>query len=318
MGIVEQPVAKLYRLGVAFLDCPNLISHGRRGQSAAQYLLLQQNLQQQIFDFSVVDLNVLIRRIVESPESYETIYERGLRDNVIQKRKEDDLRKRMRPESCADFMTRATNAIDSYKAVVRQDFASDDIDTALPDKWLVFTEIPFSGYIIGDYSDDVCVVSLAYWNKSMAPPTVVEFMINQSQSACVKLFLDVPEHYGSGGCLLDFNEYIDDFKFSVLGGVCTRCRRRITETHGQEIADALRVLTDKKWLGAMDEPRSAAAIARKAFGYDIQLTKGLAPSRWQVLWDRITATGTDEIIKLGFALALAYLLITLGLRAAQH
>lgn len=307
-----------FRLGVGFLDCPTLIKGRRRGQNAIIYLILQQNLRQNSFQFSVTDLNLMAQRVVESRDDYGAIFGEAVTSGVIRAKTDENYYQRtgLHQQDSMEFLNRAKAAASLAGQVVEHDFGTSRVDTKVPQKWIVFTETPFEEYVVSRSDNDMYVVSLADWNRFIAPPTIAEFSLAVTQAACLKLFFGMTEHYVTRGCILDFDEYIEDFRFSTLGGICGECDAILDEKlkHDPPSKNAFNTLLDRRWLGSLSESGSVVSVAKKAFNYDIYLSKGLTPNKWEVLLDRFTGDWLDEVLKLVFALALAYLLLRFGLR----
>jgi hypothetical protein len=167
---------------------------------------------------------------------------------------------------------------------------------------------------------DLSVIALGNWRNSMAPPSLVEFILTlilRESVAFVSPSLSGSVHIGTKGCLCDFTASLGDARLKVLNGfVCSYCRAALKRDGFSALADELKQVLKKDWLGSFLEPHAPVRIAAN-LGYDLFITKGFT-TRW---WERIRALLTEEVLKQFIAtvgsvvtgIVIAYLIIRFGL-----
>lgn len=207
-------------------------------------------------------------------------------------------------------------AWETYHAAVRDRLFAGPYDPR--DKWLAVTELPFKDrfYLHGD-NGQVEILSLADWNRVMAPPSVIEFVLAMSQRACIDAVApEIVSHRVTRGCLHDFNRSLRDARFMVLTStLCASCRQAIAEKAGSQALNDLLKLTDRAWLGKMKDPTSVVCTLKKAFKNDVYITKGLSPTWWERA-ERWLAPGFfDTVWKIVLTVLLFILAVRFGIRA---
>jgi len=151
----------------------------------------------------------------------------------------------------------------------------------------------------------------------MAPPSILEFILRQTQVAALTFLGVARDHFEVKGCLGDFSVSLEDTKQHVLvGHLCHDCSNGIKRRYGVKALNAFKALTDRSWIGTTEKYDSVASILKKTFGYDLFLTKGFAPSLREKIKSILLTTTVQEITKLTAAILLAWALIELGLKAA--
>jgi hypothetical protein len=298
------------RLCVAFLDCPTI------AKGAANYLVLAQNRVQQTFEFAAFDLDrmrdQLREELLQTPPS--TFVLSNAERAVVEATSEHDL------DNAGDITTfarRAYSAVELAKRYVKRESALyPRQDGSLPDYWVVFTEARFTREFYLANIGNVALVSLGYWRASMAPPSALEFIVRMTQAACADFFLGLPVHYFTKGCLLDFDQYIQDTRLMVLvGSLCTVCRARAIAGGKQTELDALVLLLDKEWVGDMSANLSVASVLKKVYDYDLYVARGLTVNRLETFWDNVTSSSAQEFIRIIAAVILAFVLLKFGLKS---
>ena len=94
-------------------------------------------------------------------------------------------------------------------------------------------------------------------------------------------------------------------------GVCNDCRAALQYDGLERAPDEIIGVAQRTWLGNRASPGTPAAIMA-ALGYDLYLTRGLAPSLGERARQLLQEDGAKEAIKAVYALLLAGLLFWLG------
>ncbi len=144
------------RFCVAFLACKRL------NKDAATYLLLAQNTVQSSFEFDVLDLDDL-------SGEYEI-----------------ELPHKPHGNSASDFMKWVRQSIDVFCSAIS--VAMGGLAQPISARyWIVFTERPMPDHYYGDATEGLTVFSIADWNRTMAPPSVLEFHVAPNACRCDEL-----------------------------------------------------------------------------------------------------------------------------------
>jgi hypothetical protein len=124
-------------------------------------------------------------------------------------------------------------------------------------------------------------------------------------------------HYGTKGCLCDFNEYLGDVRYKVLNGfICRHCTDALGREAGAGVAGELLKVLGMGWIGTQKDPKSAATISSNLV-LNLFMTRGLRPSAWESVVSVLHQEGVKQLLAaVGVALAAA-LLIVLGLKVTK-
>lgn len=280
----DQKRSPLLSIAIGFLDCQRL------DKDATTYLLLSQNTIQEAYEFSVVDLDAHVE-------------EMHLANIGVAREIDGDV--------YLDHCRQAIHSLNQYIEESWSDAASPIKENV---KWFVITEVPFEGNYYMFSTSTGTAISIANWSKDMAPPSLLEFILRQTQ-ASIPAFLGVAQnHYDTRGCIGDFTVNLGETKQHVLiGHICHECARAIQKIHGDAGLAALRKLLDKSWIGSTDTTTSVAAIMKKTFGYDLYITKGFATSFRDKVKGVLLTGVVQETLKLASAFILAWALLKFGL-----
>lgn len=193
----------------------------------------------------------------------------------------------------------------------------DLADRSLPTNFAVISLAKFSDEHYGLKSGPVQVQALGNWERSMAPPSILEFIVvllMRQAASFVVPSMGKSFHLGTKGCLFDFTADLGEARYKALQSfVCSVCCERMKEAGAVNLADDLTRVLDLKWLGAPSDPHCPSGIVAK-LGYNLFLTKGIEPTLWENVRSILRDEATKEAIKLIFAILLAAVLLRLGLK----
>jgi hypothetical protein len=283
----KQEPRKPLAVCVAFLHCPTL------AKNATTYLVLSQNLIQKSIEFSIVDFdNICSEFINEKITSCEPVNDEEFCEIA---------------KECCEIATKySVKEWEEYTAPIEKNL-----------KWFIITETAFEGgFYVGANSDipDLLALSLAQWKSKMAPPSILEFILRESQAGVLG-FLSDYSHFQTKGCIGDFCENLEDARNHVLvGNICERCGKEMEKIYGPEFLCDLKKLLTTSWIGSMDDTTSVASILKKVYGYDLYMTKGLSPKLHERVKGVLISAGTTEIIKIIIWLIVGLLLVRLGIK----
>lgn len=188
---------------------------------------------------------------------------------------------------------------------------------AAPSHFIVISLATFSNNYYSMRQGRVSVLALGNWRRWMAPPSLLEFLLTlvvRESVAALSPALRGSVHLGTKGCLFDFTAYLSEVKFKVLQGhICQFCEDALRTDELPTLAEQLRKVLSKAWIGEPSVPGSPAYIL-KNLGYDLFLTKGTRSTFWEQTRITLQQDGVKEIIKIAGGLALVALLIWLGLQ----
>jgi hypothetical protein len=203
-----------------------------------------------------------------------------------------------------------------YFAYLESEIAAYDLNSSKPKALILVSRACLDDeyYMTGE--DNVSVLALGHWDRVMAPPSLVEFILTLVVSCSIYALPNRGDlsHYGTKGCLFDFNADLSNARFMALQGfICSECRLKLQGLGNVDLADDLSAFLSKKWLGQISDPTSPAGIASK-LGYDLFATKGLTPRWSEKLLLGLKEDGVKEMIRIVGEVLLALLLIFLGLK----
>jgi hypothetical protein len=156
------------------------------------------------------------------------------------------------------------------------------------------------------------VLALGGWNRSLAPPSLVEVMMTHIVQVAGAAATAARPHLGTRGCLFDFNPGLRTARYKVLNSfICRACRDSMSEKQEED----LRELLGKYWLGQATNPIAPAGICRK-LGYDLYLTKGVRPTFREAAAAQLQGSWVGELLKVAGIVLAAALVLVLGMKGA--
>lgn len=277
------PIAAVKRIGVVLGDLHDV------NVPALKFLILQMNSCQDTFEFEIL----ACRR-------GDSFVSRFSGDAVLN-------RASMRAD-VADFLGR-------FHVLLEERIQTLRIKEAPPNYFVLVTLARFDDEFYSMRERELSVIALGNWKRVMAPPSILEFIITlllREAVSSISNSLRGSIHLGTKGCLFDFTFHLEDARFKVLQGfVCNYCRRALQADGHSALADQLTGVLNKEWLGKSTDPGSPAGIVSN-LGFDLFLTKGLKPTRWENFLSTIQQDGVRELLKLIGAVVLAGFIVWLG------
>lgn len=274
------------RVGVVFADL------GKLNITALKYLIVHLNTLQRSIEFELLAPDISDPLLVTL--SYENIADR---------------------DQCRDMLSPFRDRIVQQFDRERKEY--DLADGSPPANFVVVSLAKFSDEHYGVKAGPIHVQALGNWERSMAPPSILEFIIvllMRQAASFVAPSLSKSVHLGTKGCLFDFTADLGEARYKALQSfICSVCRERMREVGAVNLASDLERMLDLKWLGAPSDPHCPAGIVAK-LGYDLFLTKGIEPTRWESFVSILRDEGTKELVKIVFAILLAAILLRLGLK----
>jgi hypothetical protein len=221
----------------------------------------------------------------------------------------DSVTKRPDVASLESFYPRA-------RRYFRQEAGKYDQHEDPPDCFLVISNASFEDNYFYASIGAAAVIAIGGWKRSMAPPSEFEFIqILLLESSLHSLCGELHTHMGTRGCLMDFSAVLSDVRQKVLVGViCQSCESVLREHGYPNLAEDLRPLLSRKWLGSTVDPASPAAIVSK-LGYDLFITKGLKPNLIESVRTTLVQEGVKQILYVIAALLVAIFIGLIGIAA---
>ena len=174
--------------------------------------------------------------------------------------------------------------IEGYNNFLKKKITAYKLAEAPADYFMLVTKTRFSDNYYIMRENCVSVIALGNWKRSMAPPSILEFILTliiREAVASVSKSLRGSIHLGTKGCLFDFTASLSDVRNKVLNGyICGHCCEALKSDGLSDFADELTPIIEKQWLGKSDDPTSPAGISLK-LGYDLFTTKGAETTNWE-------------------------------------
>ena len=193
-------------------------------------------------------------------------------------------------------------------------------DPTQPENFVVVSLARFSDEHYGVKKDHVQVQALGDWDREMAPPSILEFIIVLLMRQAISFAapaLSKSTHLGTKGCLFDFTPELSEARYKALQSfMCANCRKRLQGSGSEQLVEDFSRASDLSWLGLPSDPHCPAGIVAN-LGYNLFLTKGIQPTFWENVRSVLRDEATKEAIKIVFALLLAFLLLRLELKGAK-
>jgi hypothetical protein len=204
-----------------------------------------------------------------------------------------------------------------FRAYLTSLNVSYSLKEAPPDYFVVVCLSTFKDNYYTTRENHISVIALGNWERQMAPPSIVEFLLTlvvREAVASVSSQLRGSVHLGTKGCICDFTSNLEDVRFKVLNAfVCSHCVIALATDKLPGLPGEIKEVLKKKWLGVSSKVGSPAAIASK-LGHDLFTTKGLQPTVWEHIRRVLREEGTKQVLKIIGILLAAALLAWLGLK----
>lgn len=264
--------------------------------SVLKFLVLQMNTLQQTFEYEFL------------PVDY--------KDAFIQKLSHQSSvdREELRQEVgtfCDRYSTYLDELIDGYQLKNKQ----------VPTYYILVTTACFQDNHYSMVEKGLVVLALGNWQRYMAPPSIVEFILtlivrHSVGSICAPLRGSV--HFGTRGCIFDFTPFLDEVRLKILNGfICSSCRTTLMSAGYNNVPEELTRVLKKEWFGKTDEPEKPAGIAAN-LGYNLFTTKGPQPTVWETTKKTLQEEWVKSLLTLFItvlgAILFGFLAIRLGLQ----
>ena len=205
------------------------------------------------------------------------------------------------------------------QAKARETIERYDLAPTFPTQVVVISQATLSNYHYLIRKRHVTLLALGEWERSMAPPSVAEFMqlvvLRAAYSATEKGAWETI-HLGTRGCVFDFTRNLQDTRIMTLVGlgVCHDCRRALEKDGFTQSPDEIGHVVERSWLGKRSEPGTPANIMAR-LGYDLFLTRGFTSTFRERVTQLLEEDAAKELIKLIFLAVGTALLLWLGLKS---
>lgn len=220
------------------------------------------------------------------------------------------------PLDLNEVIEQAPDFLNQYHVFLEKMIEGYEIKEEPPPYYVLLSTARFTNRYYSDRTEGLSIIALGYWERYMAPPSLIEFFITlilreSVAFACHELSHSV--HLGTKGCLCDFTVSLDETRFKVLNGfICDYCTKTLKKNGHEYIQKELNRILRENWIGSPDDLSSPASIVAK-LGYDLFLTKGITPTVWERLLAILKTDGIKELIKIVGGIIVAGLLLWLGL-----
>jgi hypothetical protein len=108
-------------------------------------------------------------------------------------------------------------------------------DHTAPDGLVVISLARFSDEHYGLKAGEVQIQALGEWDRSMAPPSIFEFIITllmRQSASFIAPTVSKSVHLGTKGCLFDFTADLSEARYKALQFfICRVCRARLEEAN---------------------------------------------------------------------------------------
>jgi hypothetical protein len=262
----------------------------KRESTALRYLILQQNTLQQSIEFQLLPV-------------------------PAEKNPMDDLVSEQIIQKCSEVRNKIREYKTSYYNWLKNEKKCGDIQNEL-DGIILISMAKFQDRFYFSHLDKWVLLSLGHWEKYMAPPSVIEFILillieASVDFACGKI---IKRHYCTKSCAFDFTANLEEARFkSLIGYLCPECIETINASCSANFTYDVKKLLALDWLGNTSEPSNYALISKK-LGYDLFHTKGIKPDFWERFNLLFEEKLFDNLFKILASIAILALSVWLGLK----
>jgi len=289
---------------ILFANCPRL------DVQACAYLLLAQNKVQSVFEFEVYRLATKAGH-EKSTDSlarllhwWAGIRPRFVSSKLLPFRKIAERRYLARIDqlsvpALSDVITLATCAgllgpvVAQHDDWLRRLPVSFGNSTLRPGPTVIVTETPLEGGYLSCVWDKFAVISLAEWSWQNVPTSALEYVLGSVQRSALRLSVNqrIGSHYPTRACTWDFCDHQPDAAMSTLVGyLCEACKNLILERASDSELHEIEFLLSQSWIGRVDDAGSIASHLKRAFGYDLAVTKGVSTSPYEKVRENLPQT----------------------------
>jgi hypothetical protein len=191
-------------------------------------------------------------------------------------------------------------------------------DTRVPDRYvLVSPETCFDDNFYSTRSGRVSVIALGNWQRHMAPPSLVEFILTlliREAVATMSPALSGSTHLGTRGCVMDFTSSLDEVRFKVLTGhICDHCAGVLLADRGEEDAADIAVLSQLTWLG---DPAVGSSPAHTAalLGHNLYVNRAIEPTFVESIRTTLRQQSVPQMLTIVAGLVTAGLIVLFNLK----
>lgn len=176
------------------------------------------------------------------------------------------------------------------------------------------------------------IITTDVWNKYFSPPTLFEYLLHCIYTCLIysqikpkgqppltekQKTIYIGSHKDTRGCIADFtrNKY-DDRIDITLGYICDEHKQEILDFYGNDYLKEVQQITERNWIGKLDEQNSVAYNLRHIFKVNINRDSGFNKNWWDKIKDKfyeIPGSLIGEMLKIILIAFLTYLLIKIGI-----
>jgi hypothetical protein len=216
----------------------------------------------------------------------------------------------------------AIKGLDAFGTRLRQQIAAaievHDLAAEQPDQIIVVTGVTLSNYHYLIRRKQTTMLSLGQWEKSMAPPSLAEFLqllVLRAPYSSLEGNVWNMIHLGNRGCIFDFTENLENTRFIALAGVgvCSKCATALELDGFPNAATEIQRIAGRDWRGDRAIPGTPANIMER-LGYPLFLTRGFEPSLRERLRLLFTDEVAKELVKFLFLVLVAWVAFVTGLK----
>jgi hypothetical protein len=191
-----------------------------------------------------------------------------------------------------------------------------DLAVEQPDQIILVTGVTLSDHHYLIRRGRTTMLALGDWEKSMAPPSLAEFLqllVLRAPYSAIEGEVWNGIHLGNRGCIFDFTENLENTRFIALAGVgvCSKCAAALEHDGFPNAAVEIQRIAGRDWRGDRATPGTPTNIMER-LGYPLFLTKGFEPSSRERLRLLFTDEAGKELVKLVFLVLVAGLCFLTG------
>lgn len=219
----------------------------------------------------------------------------------------------------SDLKKEINQFVEDYKKSINKKSEEFNLLEPSPDFFIFISLSQLSNNWYSVAFENISILFLGDWKRYMAPPSLLEIILTMVITETILAVSQFENnrhrsHLGTKGCICDFNHNLKDVRYKTLQSfICSHCLEKMKRTGNDKLAIDLVKLLTKDWFGKKEDPMSPASIVDK-LGYDLFLTKGLTPTRWERLIKILEKEGVKVILQTISAISVAASIVWFGLK----
>ena len=176
------------------------------------------------------------------------------------------------------------------------------------------------------------IITTDIWNKYFSPPSLFEYLLHCIYTCLIysqirpsgqppltekQILINIGSHEDTRGCIADFTRKKNDDRIDItLGYICDEHKQEISEFYGNDYLEEIQQITERNWIGSLEEQNSVAYNLKHIFKVNINRDSGFNKNWWDKIKEKfyeIPGSLIGEVLRILLTAIVIYLLIKIGI-----